>query len=108
MSFKKGDPKPPGSGMQKGQKSEKVRRVYMLAERLKEEHFDVAQKLMESYKANNVPMMEVLIKLLRYLCAPYKDKSEANQENGSESTMTSDIPLTDIIEGVVRATQVKR
>ncbi len=106
MAFQKGDPKPLGSGRQKGVQSEKVRRVYLLAERLKEERFDVAQKLHECYRANNVPMMEVLIKLLKYLCAPYKDKAEANAEVGSESHMVStDVPLSEIIEGVVRANQ---
>lgn len=94
MPFKKGDPKPPKSGMKKGQKTKKT---VWLRDALLNVGLIWEQELLNAYKENDYKKIELLQQLIPYLNPKIKDQEFQPESSEPESEKT-DAELISIIK----------
>lgn len=90
MAFQKGDPKPTGSGMKKGQKTKKT---VWLRETLDSVKFNWEQELSNAYAEKDYKKIELLQQLIPYLNPKIKEKEvdhEDDSDNSAESSVSTD------------------
>jgi hypothetical protein len=87
--FKKGDPKPPGSGMRKGQK---IRTSVSFADDLERLGFNLADKLVEVFNSTSDVAMQVrLLELIAKYRVPVPKAAESVPEEAPVDETSADV-----------------
>ena len=89
MAFKKGDPKPPNSGIKKGTKHPHKQRAGDLHRSLMERGCDFDQLFAEALLTKDLPMIKAMVEVMPFLRPRFKEKEAPAEESPENETLSA-------------------